>query len=142
MGTTEFWTGTLKRIDIPENLDTWKEEVIFLQNQGFHFDDLDIEGEWFSASHSDCLYIVGGWYKVEKKRFNPEEIKKITQVGPMEYSFMVSFYNGGGCLQERMEEMVSNCSGDKIEKDHLLEYLVNRSGKTREELEKEFREAR
>jgi hypothetical protein len=110
MSEMEAWKGTLIEIYIPEIYTTWEQQVTYLQTLGLHFEDLNIEDEWFYERESDVVRCDGKWYKLLKKeKFDPyDSIFKAIKKEDEEIDFILHYYNGGCCFSEALEEALKN----------------------------------
>lgn len=86
MSYTEHHFGKLKKISSPKNSDN--EENIIKVGENF--------------------------YKIEDTEF-PEKRNILKDLGNGDFEYAVSFYNGGTCLEEMLEELIS----EKFEEERL-----------------------
>lgn len=113
MSDYEHWKGTLKEIEIPKEFDSWEKQVEYLQSQGYHFEDLDLEDKWYSGGDSDCVLVNDKWYKVTKEeRDIDDDIIEAEQNGDF-IRFELRYYNGGCCFSEALEEAVKKLKGSE-----------------------------
>lgn len=77
MSYTEYHYGRLKKISSPKNSD----------------------------NEEDIIKVGENFYKIEDTEF-PEERNILKDLGNGEFEYAVSFYNGGTCLEEMLEELM------------------------------------
>lgn len=94
--------GTIKKIDMPENITTLEGQAEYLKSKGFIIDQEDYqEGYVFFY---DCLQLDDGWYTYTEEEVDPEEkyeAKKLDE-GTIEYE--VKYYDGGGDLSDALRK--------------------------------------
>lgn len=106
MSDMEHWTGVLTELKLPEDVKTFGEAIKYFNEEGFHISDFDKDEEWIYPENSDIVYINEKWYKFEAEKSDYEQ-SMIVKKGKKHY-FCTSFYNGGTCLSEMLEEMLSD----------------------------------
>ena len=105
MSDMKYYIGSIKKITVPKKYDTFEKQVDYLISKGYTLDDVDIDDEWFYVDDSDVVRINGWWYALDKTEFDPDNLMEFTPKGSGG-EFKVSFYNGGTCLNEVLEELL------------------------------------
>lgn len=118
MSNMEYWEGTLIEISVPKEKIDWCDQVIWLQNQGFIFDELDLEDMYYYEQTSNCLNINNKWYKVDKYPYDPEADLCVIEKQGKIIKFKTSFYNGCGGLSEVLEEGLDKLLQEKVKSNN------------------------
>lgn len=97
----EYWHGTIKEIEFPENVKTFNEKIAYMQNElNIKFHNIEEEDEW--AYSDDVELLLGKWYRIDAE----DEENSIVKMEDGSYKFSASFYNGGTCLIEVLEHLL------------------------------------
>ncbi len=104
MSNTETWKGKLTKIETELSIEEWLKDYCDKSKIVIH-DYYDSITEQFSVEldENDVCVISGGLYKIEKEELS-DDIQSFTKNKNGEIEFLVSFYNGGTCLSEMLEE--------------------------------------
>lgn len=103
MSEQEMVTGTIKLIAKKEDVETVSKAILEEKELLTSYCETFV-----SALTEECFeeYVVikDDLYAVESKQLEPYGFFEISKVNDGEYSFVTSFYNGGTCLAELLEE--------------------------------------
>lgn len=103
MSGQETVKGTIKLIANKEDAERISKKI--LEEKGLLTSYCET---YVSALTSECFdeYVVikDDLYEVESKQLDPYGFFEISKVKDGEYNFVASFYNGGTCLSELLEE--------------------------------------
>ena len=103
MSEMEQWKGTLEKIDLPEHLKTWQDQVDFLKKR-YHIEVYDWEKESISFKESECIFLNNQWFKIEKEMYDDYgDIFNATEGKDGTINFVLKYYNGGCCFDEALE---------------------------------------
>jgi hypothetical protein len=104
MSETEYHTGVIREIKLPETSKSFESQIEWLKNEGYNFIYVDIEEEFFESE--ECIKINDIWYKfIQKRKEEPyNDIVEATKLENGDISFTLKFYNGGTYLGEMLEK--------------------------------------
>lgn len=111
MSDYEYWNGTLEKIDIPEEYDTWEKQANYLIGKGYKLEDVEYEDECFSDEGSTVYYHTRTliWYEVIKEEIDAsEDIGNASLCEDGKIRFELKYYNGGTCFSEMLDATMNN----------------------------------
>jgi hypothetical protein len=102
MSEQETHKGKMTKMDMPLGL-TKEEQMLWLKNEGVEFDTFypECDNYW-----TEQAIVIGDTvYKVEDDELEDSgDFFNIEKNEDGSYSYFTSFYNGGTCLQEMLED--------------------------------------
>jgi len=112
MSCTETHIGKIIKVDFPDGVESWKERLDHLMLHGLRIKDYDynIEDKYICRD-SGYVSIFEDFYKLvdhKKDKDGVEEISEATRNADGSISFILQYYNGGCCLEESLENAMTN----------------------------------
>lgn len=92
--TVDEWImDKLGKTELSEYSENWVDEF---------FDTDDNYDKFYFNENSETLY------EIDAKKFNPDDYAKLTKNSDGSYNFIASFYNGGTCLREVLDDEIDS----------------------------------
>lgn len=102
MSDMEYHFGKLR--EVAQNEKTFEDKINYIKKtyKDVKIEDLDIEDSFFHCE--DFTYLNGRMFEISDNGFDPDDMEEMEKIGEGEYSYRMSFYNGGGDLSECLED--------------------------------------
>ena len=105
MSYTETHIGRIKRIPFDSTYSN-EEKIEAMQNMGYEFSYIEDDFSYAESKNEDFIKIGDDYYSVIEHQKLEEDCSMINKNDDGSIFYLTSFYNGGTCLEEMLEDLI------------------------------------
>lgn len=116
MSNMEYWEGTLREVEILPNktLSSTIKDLLVYHGEAIDEDESILDQLHDSDAVSENYMVLNGkLYRRDASEFDPDNLFEFSINFDGSISFKCSFYNGGGCLAEVLEDGLNLLEGEE-----------------------------
>jgi hypothetical protein len=105
MSYTEIHTGRIKKIPFDSTYSN-EEKIEAMKNMGYEFSYIEDDFSYAESENNDFMKIGDDYYSVIEHQQLEEGYCIVNKNDDGSLSYSTSFYNGGTCLEEMLEDSI------------------------------------